>query len=153
MGDAEGGEEIRAVAEDFGGGLAGIELAEGAGDGFDDEGIRVADEMAFAVFKLGDEPEFGQAAGDDVVGGAELGRDRRRIFGAGDEQGQAVLAAFEGGEFGDEVGLLFRKGHDMEAVRNLTAKPMVGNRHECTPMGTEKNRRAGAGFGFGNFTE
>ena len=111
LGDAEGGEEIRGVREDIGGGLAGVEVAEGAGNGFDDEGIGVAGEMALAVFELGNEPEFGEAAWDEVIGGAEFGGEPGKFFGAGDEQGETVLAVFEGGEFGDETGLFFREGH------------------------------------------
>ena len=111
LGDAEGGEEIRGVREDIGGGLAGVEVAEGAGNGFDDEGIGIAVEMALAVLELGNEPEFGEAAGDEVIGSAEFGGERREFFGAGDEQGETVLAVFEDGEFGDETGLFFREGH------------------------------------------
>lgn len=111
LGDAEGGEEIRGVREDVGRGLAGVEVAEGAGDGLDDEGIGVAGEMALAGLKPGDEPELGEAAGDEVVGRAKFGGEGREFFGASDEQGEAVLAVFEGGEFGDELGFFFREGH------------------------------------------
>ena len=103
--DAERREKFRVVRQDFRRRVAAVKAAEQAGDGLDDERIGVATEETFAVAKFCDEPEFGEAAGNQIFIHAQFRRKRRTGFCFLDEEREAVLSVFQRGQLRREFNL------------------------------------------------
>jgi hypothetical protein len=96
--------------------VAAVKFAEQAGDGFHDERIRVAGEKTKPVFEVRNEPQFGEAAGDQMIRRAQFRRKRRQFFRALDQERQAVLTIFQRREFGGELKLFSREVHGAEKI-------------------------------------
>ena len=112
--DAERREKPRIERENFRRRVAAIKFTEQAGDGLDDERIGVAIEETFAGAALRNKPEFGQAAGNQVVVHAQFRRGRRAFLRLLNEERKAVLTVLQGGQLRGELKLFFREVHGAE---------------------------------------
>ena len=64
--DAERREKFRVVRQNLGRRVSAVKFTEQAGDGFDDERIRVAGEEALTAAKFGHKPQFGETARNQI---------------------------------------------------------------------------------------
>lgn len=112
--NAERSEKSWIMHDNFFRHLTGVKITEQAGDGLDDERIRIAAEEAFAIAELRNEPEFGEAAGNQIFLPAQFRRERWMLFGLFHQIRQPILAIFKGGELRGELNLLFREVHGAE---------------------------------------
>ena len=112
--DAERGEKIGIVSENFRRCVAAVKIAEQTGDGFDDERIGIAVKKTSAIAKICDKPKLGEAAGNQVCVPAQIRCGQGAFSGLVNEQREPVLAVFQNGKLRREFNLFFREVHGAE---------------------------------------
>ena len=94
MADAEGRQKGGVVRKDFPRRLAAVKFAEQAGDGFDDERIRIAVKKTFFSADVRDEPKFSEATGNQIFFNAQFRRERGTCFDFFNEKRKPILSVF-----------------------------------------------------------
>lgn len=112
--DAKRREKTGIVRQDFRRRVAAVKLAEQTGDGLDDQRIGIAVKQTLTVAKVRDEPQFGEAAGNQIFVHAQFRREWRPLPGLVNQHRQTVLAIFKRGKLGGELNLFFREVHGAE---------------------------------------
>lgn len=126
--DAERCEKFWIVRDNFRRRLTAVKLTEQPGNGFDDERIGIAGKETVAVAEIWKEPQFGEAAGNQIFLDAKFRSQRRLCFGFFNEECQPVLSILQRTQLPGKCNLFFREVHGAETFSVRWAGRRFGRR-------------------------
>ena len=119
------------MRENFRRRMAAVKFAQQPGDGLDDERIGIAGEVTASVAELRRQPQFGEAAGNQVGIHTLVHCKGRTLPGLFNQMRKAVLSVLQRGEFSSELKLFFREAHGAETISINVGRWLSGFRRTC----------------------